>query len=224
MDLNEMLTRIEVAVDDDRFTVAGNFIPLINEALSELAEQYPINALATSDTITVDAAGASPVSLPDDYLHDVYRVENTTNGGNVVKIRENLNALKSLFDGCTYTGYITNVAIAGDLLHFEPNPTTDVEDQTLTLYYYKQFIPVTVPVDGEEPQTIAWVPDRFQEGLIVDYVLMEIFKLIEDGFDGQKINTAFYQSRYDAAREKFDAYTLTNPRQKPVIKRNAQFM
>jgi hypothetical protein len=43
------------------------------------------------------------------------------------------------------------------------------------------------------------IPEQFQHDLLVNYACKEIFDEIEDGIDGQKLQTANFAGKYQAA-------------------------
>jgi len=215
MILSEMISKIETGIQDPSFTAEDDILPLINEALELAADEFPHAGLASPAVIDVTAGDAGMVFLPDDYHHDLYRVRNTT-FNQPVSIRSNLNVLEKLYDGFESSGPIADVAVEGTELYFKPTPVE--ETQQLTILYYKK--PVDLEADDDTP---GWLPSRFHQGIIVDYALKELWALIEDGIDGQKVNTAFYESRYEQSRGKLAYYTRRNPRQRPVIERIARF-
>lgn len=217
MILSDMISRIQRGIQDPSFTVEDDILPLIQEAIETAAHELPHAALATSDVIDVDAEESGPLSLPEDYHHDVYRVENVTHN-RPVNIRTNVEVLDRLYDGLESPGPIADVAVEGQELYFQPNPAT--ADQQLKVFYYAKPEPPEIDDVDYEPE---WLPERLHNTIIVDYALKELFGLIEDGIDGQKVNTAFYEARYARGRQQLEKHTRQNPRQKPIIKRTARF-
>lgn len=213
MNLSDMISKIKLGVQDDGLW--DDITPLIHEAIERAAHDLPHASLATSEVLDIAEDDASPVSLPSDYHHDVYRVVNVTSS-RPVSIRTNLNALDRLYDGIETPGYITDVAVEGTDLHFQYTPAN--EAQELRVFYYAQ--PTVLTSDDVD---LDWIPERLHRGIVVDYALKELFNLIEDGVEGQKINTAFYEARYARAWEQLKRYTQSNPRQRPVVKRSARF-
>ena len=218
MILEKMISLVESGIQDPSYTLEDDILPLINEALDDAAERFCHADLAKFDTVTILADAAGPVSLPNDYHHDLYRVVNTT-FNRPVSIRSNLAVLESLYDGMTSPGPVQDVAVEGNELFFKPSPAM-ATDQVLTLFYYKKIEEFEEGDTDEEP---TWIPDRFHRGIVVDYVLKELWALVEDGIDGHKVNTAFYEARHAQALVKLERHTRKNPKQKPVIVRTVRF-
>lgn len=213
MNLSDMISKVELGIQDSGFS--GDITSLIQEAIEIAAHDLPHASLATSADLSIAEDDTSPVSLPSDYHHDVYRVVNVTSN-RPVSIRTNLRVLDRLYDGIDTPGYITDVAVEGTELHFQYTPANEV--QTLRVYYYAQ--PDLIENDDDE---LDWIPERLHRGIVVDYALKELFSLVEDGVEGQKINTAFYEARYARAWAQLERHTKNNPRQRPVVERSARF-
>lgn len=218
MKISEMIERIETGIDDPLLTTEDDILPLVVDALTEAAEEFCHADLATTSTVTVAAGGAGSVALPDDYSHDLYRVVNTTYNRSV-NIRSNINVLEKLYDGLASPGIIRDVAVEGTDLYFQPSPTTDTE-QVLTIFYYKQLADADL---ADQEHVPSWLPNRFHQGIVVDYCLKELFNLVEDDMSDQRVNTRVYEARHERAREKLRWYTRRNPKQRPVIERPARF-
>ena len=217
MILEKIIKDIQTGIQDDSFTVEGHIMPLINEALDLVAYDFCHAGLASTAVINIAAGDTGPAPLPEDYHHDVYRVENET-FKRPVFVRSNIDVLAKLYDELESTGPIDDVAAEGDQLYFEPYPTTT--DQRLKVYYYRK------PVEYESidtDETPEWLPASFHKSLIVDYALKELWALVEDGIDGQKINTSFYNSTYLMGLGRLTRDTRRNPKQNPAIKRTARF-
>ena len=220
MNLAEIFTKIEAGNQNPTFTREGFTLSLVNEALRIVSERFCIAALETTSTMQVSPSITDQAALPENYGHDIYRIENVTDNSREVNIRTNRQALETLFPGEPSPGYITDVAIGENYLFFKPAQHADSEDQELKLFYYSSVPDYEIGDLEEEP---TWIPADLQRGLIVDYVLMELWGLEEDGIDGQKINTAFYTNRHNKALQDMARHTRFNSRQRPVIKRSASF-
>jgi len=65
------------------------------------------------------------------------------------------------------------------------------EAETLTVHYYKS--PTAMTLDADEPSDI---PEELHKPLLAGYAAAQIFNQIEDGIEGQKINTAFWNNEF----------------------------
>lgn len=221
MTLEEMIAKVKAGNQDPAFSGDDIILPYINQALGMVAKRFCIDALSATASLAIPVGTSDPVSMPDDYSHDLFRVENTTHNFEV-SIRSNQNVLRHLFDGMTQYGYgpITDVAVVDTKLHFKPSPVEEGYDQSLLLFYYSTIDEYEAGDSEESPE---WIPEWLHQGLIVDYVLKELWGLSEDGIDGQRVNTAFYEARHNQALQEMQHFTRWTPKQRPIIKRTARF-
>lgn len=218
MTLEEMIAKVKAGNQDPVFSGDDIILPYINHALGMVAKRFCIDALSATSTLVIPVGTSDPVSMPENYSHDLYRVENTTYNLEV-SIRSNQNVLRHLFDGMTQYGQITDVAVVDTKLHFQPNPVAG-DDQSLVLFYYSTIDEYEA---GDLEESPEWIPEWLHQGLIVDYALKELWGLSEDGIDGQRVNTQFYEARHNQALQEMQRFTRWTPKQRPVIKRTARF-
>lgn len=220
MNLAEIFTKIEAGNQNPSFTRELVTLPLVNDAIQMVAKRFCCSRLETTAEIVADPTTLNYVALPDNYNHDLYLIINTIDN-NEVSIRTNRAVLLRLFSKLSTHGYITDATVTEDNLYFAPAPHEDNVEQTLKIFYYCKVDEYEIGDLDEEP---AWIPVDLHKGLIVDYVLKALWTLEEDGIDGKKFNTIFYEKQHDKALGSMARHTRWNPRQKPVIKRSASFI
>ena len=221
MNLAEIFEKIEAGNQNPSFTREAFSLPLVNEAIQMVAKRFCINELAGEQTLTVSPATSNYIALPDNYNHDLYLVKNISNNNKEVNIRPNIQVLERLFPGEPVPGYITDVAATESRLYFAPALCeTETEDQELKIYYYISVDEYGIGDVDEEPE---WIPKDLHKGLIVDFVLKELWSLEDDGIDGQKYNTVFYDNQHNKALQNMARHTRFNPRCRPRTQRTARF-
>lgn len=220
MTLAEIFEKVEAGNQNPTFTREDFILPLVNEAIQMVAERFCINELAGEKTITISPSTANYIALPDDYNHDLYLLKNITDNNREINLRPNLLVLERLFPGEPRPGYVTDAAATESMLYFAPALYEAEGDQDLKLYYYTSVDEYEI---GDVDETPEWIPKDLHKGLIVDFVLKELWALEEDGIDGQKINTAFYENQHNKALQKMARHTRFNPRCRPVVQRTARF-
>lgn len=220
MTLAEIFKKVEAGNQNPTFTRADFILPLVNEAIQMVAERFCINKLAGEQTITISPSTANYINLPDDYNHDLYLLKNITDNNREMNLRPNLLVLERLFPGEPRPGYVTDAAVTESRLYFAPALCETEGDQDLKLYYYTSVDEYEI---GDVDETPEWIPKDLHKGLIVDFVLKELWALEEDGIDGQKINTMFYENQNNKALQKMAKHTRFNPRCRPVVQRTARF-
>ena len=93
-----------------------------------------------------------------------------------------------IYNSMSSQGLVQAVMEAGNILYYQGIPTTG---STITLHFYR------FPVDmSESTDTPDGIPLHLQVPLLVNYAAKEVFKLIEDGVEGDGVNTARYQGLF----------------------------
>ncbi len=216
MNLVTILTRIATGIQDPGLSVEYDICPLVNEFVAEVSELFTLPGLQDQETIDIVIADDPTfIEMPATFAHDLYRVYNVTSKESV-NIRSNIKALENLYSGWESPGMIQDVALDHKTLWYKPLP---VQDQSLTLFYYRE--PIPVDFDDDEAQ-LDGIPDNLNK-IAIEYALKELWALAEDGIDGQKVNTFYYTDRYNVGLAKLAKHCKTAPRFTPVIKRSAGF-
>lgn len=219
----EICDRVEQAVQDTSLTTDDQLLSLANEAVLRICRSYHLPEIIKSYVLDIlsieefeDAASGDregTISLPDDYLHSLYRVINLTTG-DPVNIRT-ANKFLLLLES-DRSGYTTDVAVTNTTLAYTPQCESH---QQLELWYYGCPVAMT-GLATDEPISI---PSFLHQRLIVGYMIKEFFTLIEDGAEGQKVNTMHWNQEYAAGLHELDLYCRKSPRQTPIITRSARY-
>ncbi len=193
MNLSELVEAIENVVQDSDFT-STIITSLINEAVLKIATgdvlpgKYQVSPplpdlYVKADVLTVIDAGF--LSLPADYNRTMFMVVDAN--GDAIRVQDSFK--KFLVDNSDESsGGVFVCAINGSRLHYRDIPTAAT---ALTVHYYQT--PETLVSVSDTPSCI---PAILHRKLIVGYVCREIFNKIEDGIEGQKINTNYYATEY----------------------------
>jgi hypothetical protein len=151
-------------------------------------------ALETVATVATVIDEAS-VELPADYMKNLYLVGQP--GGAPVSIHSSLRELMGEWYGSLANAgtVVRDVTITGDSLYYQPIP---VEPLSLQLYYYRKPSALTMEDPAGITNVPSCIPDPFHVDLLVNYAVKEIYDEIEDGIDGEKLQTANYAMKYQA--------------------------
>jgi len=193
MNLESLVAAISDIIQDTQYT-EETIISMINEAVFKVASgdilpgKYqlspPLPDLYTSvDVMTVEGIGH--LSLPEDFNRNLFLVVNR-NGG-PVKIEDSFKKFLARSTDRS-AGGVFRCAVNGKQLHYQSIPSTS---RPLEIHYY--CAPNILEYEDDEPLCI---PSVLHRKLIVGYVCREIFNRIEDGIEGQKINTNYYATEY----------------------------
>jgi hypothetical protein len=185
------------------------FLADINTALSELCRLFRLPDLVDSDTITVTGGDTGIVVLPADYCWKLFEVTSTTNNGESIRIRTNIQVMNSEYtDTQSKIGRVVDVAENGSNLHCLPVPTAD---EDLLIRFYRK--PATLVNDDDVPEGI---PDYLQEDLLVGYIVKKRFSLVSEQM---QLKTQRYIDDYNFAARKLQSYCRNSPKQRPYIAR-----
>ena len=149
-------------------------------------------ALETQADVVTDPS-QSRVELPADYMKNLYAVS-FTGQRHPVNILSGMRVfLERWNESLVHVGPVSDATIAGGELHFHPVPA---EATTLTLHYYKKPAMLTTTDVAGVTNVPSCLPEALQKPLLVSYAAREILNEIEDGQDGQKVNTVAYNDRF----------------------------
>lgn len=206
---------VEQAIQDPSFTREGSFIPLINQAMNEISVLVALPLLQTSAVLNIPVdATTGYVDMPENYHRDMYYAKELDSGRDL-RIRANMRTLY-LLNLPEQAQIITDCVVYAGEFHFAPQPLTENNIQIL---YYRNFEPLE---DEDEDQDIDGLPVQYYD-VVSNYLLKKLFAIIEDGVDGRKVNTAFYNEMYMSGLAKISTYCLESPKKNPLIVRKARF-
>lgn len=192
--LAELRSYVQQTVDDPSFD-AAYIDMLINEALVDVSMKVLLPDLESSTTIqTVVDANLTP--LPADLQRNLYRCL----GEQDITVLSSVELLlRRVPDDPTdwTTGAVEFVTRSQDNLFYYPAPA---EAKDLVIYYYT--VPTPLTLEDDTPDVL---PGNLHRKLLCSYACKEMFDDIEDGLEGQKVNTARHESRYFQALAELEA-------------------
>lgn len=223
MNTTELVTRVKEVVKDGSFSDA-EILGHLNRCLQDVAYETCLPGLDETDDLSL-AVGDDSVALPDDFSHDLWHIEPLTKTTRI-NIHASLKSLQRIYDDADKGGAITDAAQDGVILHVRPIPT---QAQDVRVHYYRA-PEALVLADAEAiPAVVAnspeGIPSNLHDALFVSYAAWQIYSIIEDGIDGAKVNTNYWQSQYAGALKKLqDLPAVKNaPRFRPYIKRHPRY-
>lgn len=202
-----LVARVQKVIDDPSFD-STEILGYINEGLFDIASLIDIPDLVELGTVET-ATDADYVSLPDDYMRKVTRVESVTN-------EVNISAPDRLYEYLKFrrrhpfaeSGYrATDVAIRENVLHYYPTPEAA---ETLQLSYLKNPTEITLSTAP------TYLPSQLHAALLVSFAARIIFEFIEDGIEGPQVNTDRQEGKYQKALVSLRLY-VGAPDSEPVF-------
>ena len=179
MNLEAIRNEVENLVDDSSYD-ADTIDRYINDTLAFAAGLISLPTLkmiGVVDTV-VDQAYTSIVGVDPDFSGVLRRVKKLN--GNEPRIYPDL---ERFLDDYTMdnVGEVQAVCLEGSVLWYQKIPSTP---ETLTILYFKN--PSPLSQDGDEPSDF---PAHIHRKLFVHGTAYIIFDQIEDGVEGDKVNT-----------------------------------
>lgn len=150
--------------------------------MAPLPNLYTIGAV---DTVT----DAAYVAMPATFQRDLQFAANASNVE--IDIANSMIGFSQDYPLMSRSGRINEVIEQGGSLYYQGIPTSV---ETITLHFYR--LPVDMSANEDTPDGL---PTHLQIPLLVNYTCWEIFKLIEDGVEGQGINTTRYEGLFQKA-------------------------
>jgi len=208
MTADDIIARVVSKIQDSAFTEAA-ILDLINDGRFHIATIIDLPSLRTSDTLVATSTENS-VELPDDYHKGIFWVWSTTQNRRIGKrLGDYYNILTFLETYPGQTGRIDAVCVDGpDLLY------QGAADDGLIIRYYKK--PAVISDTDDSPEEL---PYQFQQRALEAYCCKEIFADIEDGMEGQKVNTDFWAKKFDRIMAELTAFVeLNKPREAKYVR------
>lgn len=153
----------------------------INEAIQDVAAQVAMPGLKRYDTVysVLSQAYCTLSTLTGGFSGRLVKVY--CSGEAVSKTYASLELLMDAYPTMTEAGDVEAVALEGSTLWYQKIPAVEA---LLTVVYYQN--PSLLDLDEDEPSDF---PSHLHRGLFVSGSAAIIFDKIEDGIEGEKVNT-----------------------------------
>ena len=209
--LSELVTEVNRVVQASSYATA-TITQFLNDGLEEISGRIRLPSLFASSAFTA-TTDASYGSLPSDYYRDLNYVFSSSNEQDVDIYPSYEWLRKEYMSVWDDTGDVTGVAIDGSNLHYQGIPSTA---ETIQLHYYTQ--PTLLSDDTDTPSCL---PMHLARRILVAYCCKELFTLIEDGIDGQKTNTSYWNARFEQLFRELEKHVNNPvyPRTKQAVQR-----
>lgn len=176
----EIRTEIENLIQDDSFStdILNGYI---NQSIMYAGAQVDIPELKGIDTVdtALEQTYATLSNLTGGFSGKLRRVKNAD--GDSIEIFSDLALLLDEYPTMDEEGDVEAVALEGSTLWYQKIPS---EAETLTCLYYKD--PTTLSTESSIPSDF---PMHLHRQLFVHGAAWIIYDQIEDGFEGEKVNT-----------------------------------
>lgn len=179
MNVTRLIARVARTVQDGSYS-DGDILEYINEGLFAVSGLLALPELERSALVSTDP-DAKHVPLPADY-HNHLRFVYSGNRRRSIRIYSNIVRLRE------ERPLQMAVAVSGSNLHYYPSPA---QPEELEIVYHAR--PEEYIDDLVQPDHL---PSHVGLRVLHAYCCKRIYDEIEDGIDGQKINTLAWEKRY----------------------------
>ncbi len=155
----------------------------------------PLPHLYTTDDVAT-VTGAAIVALPDDFQRDVIAVFSAAQQREVRLLNSHIRFIRR-YPSLLTPGAVEAVSVKGGNLYYQGIPAAP---DTLYVHYHRKPTPM-----ADDDDTPDGIPEHLQRSLIVHRVAWRVFDQIEDGIEGQKVNTIYHQRRFYEAMDDLTA-------------------
>jgi len=209
MIIDDIITDVVDRVQDSSFDETA-ILRLINEGRFLAAAEVLLPELQQTSTLTTTSL-VSSVALPDDYHQGIFWVGSTAHGCRIgERPGDYYNLLTFMERFPPKEGRIDAVCVDGANLLYR-----DMADDQLVIKYYRK--PTIITSTSAEPTEL---PYHLQRPLLAAYCCREIYADIEDGMEGQKVNTAYWGKKFDQAMLELSSFVLKNKPREPKYTRD----
>jgi hypothetical protein len=179
-------------------------IALFNKGIVDISEQLLLPALETVTNVLTDPL-KNNILLPDDYSRKLTFCNSLTNN-RPIKIFGSHPLLFRNFWKIDLAGRVLGVAVRGQYLYYQRIPSTP---ESLQLTYWAK------PSElSEIDYTHEYIP-AFGSEILLAYACWKAYGIIEEGMDGIKTQTGFYNGEYNKALGKLAIFL--GPEHSPPI-------
>jgi len=202
-----LIDRANIIVNDTNlFTSLGDFI---NQGVFEIAGGMPslldgiANPLPNSLTPpipelftigTVSTSTAAFVNMPVNFHRDLQFAAAST--GSEIDIADSFIEFAETYPLLNKSGRISEVIEHGRKLYYQGIPAVSEE---ITIHYYRK--PVNMVADADTPDGI---PEHLQVSLLVNFAAWKAWEHIEDGIEGEMVNTLKFKNAFLEAMRTFE--------------------
>ena len=176
-------------------------LDVINQCNVDIASDIDIKELATVDTVTF-TAGSNTVALPSDFHKNLDFGKNTSTNRNLIVI-DSRRLIDRNIEKTTRTGNVMVACNDFPNIYYQYSPSSD---QTGSMYYHK--LPTDLTLTSEFP---AYIPTGQVFRIFNNYILAQMYDVIEDGVEGEKVNTLHHMDQYTKALADFKLFIGPDP-------------
>ena len=190
----EVLRTVGRVIKGDATTV--DILSFMNKGLKEIAGQFLLPKLLETENTVETYVSEAYTELPDDFMKNLHYCYSSTNNRKI-KIYDDTRLLFREFSQLDLSGSVVGVAVRGNDLCYQRIPASV---ESLRIHYYKY--PTVLTTGDDTPDCL---PDFLVRPLMVNYVVKELFSIIDTG-PAASDNTIKHQAQFDNALMRLKEY------------------
>ena len=206
LDTEDLAQTVLRKVQDASY-IYGDVLALFNRCLLELSGRFLLPDLEVMRDIQTDPNNGS-MPLPSDYQKNLRYAHSITHNRKVT-VFDSVILMNRHFAKIDQTGVVLAVAIKGRELYYQRAPSSA---ETIQINYWAY--PEQMATRYTKPTCL---PVHLVEPLLYNFACKQLYSEIEDGIDGQKINTNYYANEYNQAVADLSAFIGPEKREPQTI-------
>lgn len=164
-------------------------LALFNKCLLQLSGRFLLPNLEVMRDILTDP-GRPSIPVPADYQKNI-RYAHSISHNRKLTVYGSVILMNRWFSVLDQAGVVIGLAVKGRDLYYQRVPSSA---ETIRINYWAY--PEPMHTRYAKPTCL---PVHLIEPLLVNYACKELYSEIEDGIDGQKVNTAYHGNEYNQA-------------------------
>lgn len=209
--LEALQTAVSDVLQDNVFSL-DKITALINRGIRFCATAVLLPELESSGVVNTDP-GANSVAIPPSWLFERNLYFCSSPDDTEIKVLDNFNRLFTVYPDMynkPLTAPVERVIVQGNSLVYYPVPSVATE---LICGFYRKATPLEA--DGDIPSCL---PEGTHEELLENFALWKAWNTLEDGIEGPKVNTKYYQDMFNEALGNLDMFIgHGQSRSRPVL-------
>lgn len=194
-DSQDLARKVTNKVQDASYSY-DDILAVFNRCLRAISGKFLLPDLEVLRNIETDSNQPS-IPVPADYQKNLRYAHSTTQNrkiavfGSVIQLYRNFSVLDQ-------TGRVVGMAVKGRFLYYQRVPSSA---EAIRINYWAY--PERMRSRYQKPTCL---PEHLVEPLLVNFACADIYSEIEDGIEGTKVNTTYYETKYLQAVAELEAF------------------
>lgn len=191
MNLSDLIEELKECIHeyDTGIDLDTQLVNLINEAQQQISEEIEVATLRKMNVVQTDVT-APYLTMPSDFSGRLKYLGNAY--GPIELYKNGLEGMLKDYPSLDEVGDVVVAAVDNNLLYYQGIPSTPAY---ITVLYYAS--PKTLALPHDIPE---WLPEYLHRGLLVNKAAEIKYRSIEEGVEGEMVNTQKYRGYYEESK------------------------